>query len=225
MSEQRLEEMSSFFNKRAGTYDNHMMKELDLQVFYNEIANCLPKGRNVIKVLDLGCGTGLELEGLFTVYPDAQVTGVDLSDRMLEVLKVKYKDKETQLNLVCKSYFDMDFGVEMYDLALSTYSLHHFSVEQKSVLYENVFKSLKQDGMYIEGDYTVKNIEEERYYTSENERIRKENEINEGFYHYDTPFAIQTQIELLRRAGFRKVVTHKEWDNTSIFVSCKEQQE
>lgn len=222
MSVHGLEEMSSFFDKRVEIYDNHMIKELDLEVFYKEIANCYSQRRKVTKVLDLGCGTGLELEGLFKNYPDAQVTGVDLSAKMLDFLHVKFKNKETQLNLICKSYFDIDFDADMYDLILSTYSLHHFSVEQKFKLYRNIFKSIKQDGVYIEGDYTVKTIEEESFYLSENERIRKENGITDGFYHYDTPLAIQTQIDLLRKVGFRKVVTHKEWDNTSILVCSKE---
>lgn len=98
MSEHRIEEMSSFFDKRAKTYDNHMIKELDLDVFYNEIANCFLQGRKEVKLLDLGCGTGLELEGFFKIYPDAQVTGVDLSAKMLELLKIKYKDSTSNLS-------------------------------------------------------------------------------------------------------------------------------
>jgi len=221
MSEQRIEEMSDFFNKRAETYDDHMLIELDLNVFYDEIAKCFPVDRKYVKLLDLGCGTGLEIERLFKIYPNAEVTGVDLSIEMLNVLKEKYKDKEKQINLICKSYFDIDFGADTYDFALSTYSLHHFSAKLKLSLYKKIYTTLKYDGIYIEGDYTVKTIEEERQYIAENERLRKENSVNDGFYHYDTPFAIQTQIDLFKKAGFRNVEVRNQWDNTSIIVCHK----
>ena len=44
MSESLIEAMSVFFNKRAETYDDHMLKDLDLNQFYEEIAQCLPSG-------------------------------------------------------------------------------------------------------------------------------------------------------------------------------------
>lgn len=216
-----FEEMSEFFNKRADTYEDHMLKDMDLKVFYDEIENCLPVGKEQVKVLDLGCGTGLELERLFKLYPEAEVTGIDLSENMLRILKNKFADKEGQLNLICKSYFDVDFGAEVFDLALSTYSLHHFTVESRLALYRNVAASLKQDGVYIEGDYTVKTVEEEKLHMAENERIRKENGVVDGIYHYDTPLAVQTQAELLRMAGFREVTIRKEWDSTTVFVCSK----
>jgi tRNA (cmo5U34)-methyltransferase len=221
MSEQRLEEMSSFFDKRAETYDNHMLNELDLEVFYSEIAKCIPLGKGKVKLLDLGCGTGLEIERFFNLYLDAHVTGVDLSSKMLEVFRRKFDDRETQINLIYSSYFDMEFGKEVFDFVVSTYSLHHFSAEQKLSLYKKIFNSLKNDGLYIEGDYTVKSKEDERFYIAENERIRKENGYNEGFYHYDTPFSIETQMHLLNEAGFNKVTLHKEWENTCIIICSK----
>jgi hypothetical protein len=51
--------------------------------------------------------------------------------------------------------------------------------------------------------------------------MRRENAITDGFYHYDIPFAVQTQIDLLRSAGFDKVETYREWDSTSILICNK----
>ena len=39
------------------------------------------------KAVDLGCGTGLELEAYFAVNPEAKVTGIDLCAPMLDALK------------------------------------------------------------------------------------------------------------------------------------------
>ena len=68
-------------------------------------------------ILDLGCGTGLELEELFAVNPGAKVTGIDLSEAMLNALKAKFPEKD--LTLVCASYFDVPFGENAYDAAVS----------------------------------------------------------------------------------------------------------
>lgn len=57
-----LEEMASFFENRLAGYDEHMMTEIEgAAAFYAFTASLLPDG--ACDVLDLGCGTGLELEG------------------------------------------------------------------------------------------------------------------------------------------------------------------
>ena len=214
-----LEKMNEFFDKRADTYDRHMLVDLQLEEFYEEIANCFPVGTNTLKLLDLGCGTGLELERLFLKFHDLSVTGIDLSQEMLNVLKVKYADKE--IKLICGSYFDVIFKDNYFDYALSTYSLHHFSEEDKIGLYNKVFASLRDGGIYVEGDYICKTIEQQLFFISVNERLRKENNITDGFYHYDTPFTIETQIKLLKIAGFTDAQLVKEWESTSIIVARK----
>ncbi len=221
MSDKKIEIMSEFFDNRAETYDYHMIEKLDLNVFYNEIAKYIPVNRPNIEILDLGCGTGLELERVFNIYPDAEVTGVDLSSKMLDKLKEKYKDKVTQLNLVCESYFDIDYGTEIYDMVLSTYSLHHFGRELKLSLYRKIHSSLKTRGVYIEGDYTVKTMEEENSLIAEYEHIRNTNCIADGFYHFDIPFTAKTQTDLLGKAGFGEVDIVKQWDNATVFLCQK----
>lgn len=214
-----LEKMNEFFNKRANTYDNHMLVDLQLKEFYEAIAGCFPASNEHLSLLDLGCGTGIQLERLFDKMPNLSVTGIDLSQEMLNVLKDKYPGRI--LNLLCQSYFDTDFDIDRYNYALSTYSLHHFSESEKSVLYKRIFNSLKDEGIFIEGDYTCKTIEQQEFYLSENKRLRRENKITDGFYHYDTPFTADTQINLLKSAGFYDVRVVHEWENTSIFIAIK----
>jgi tRNA (cmo5U34)-methyltransferase len=214
-----LEKMNEFFDKRADSYDHHMLVDLQLTEFYEEIANCFPVGMNNQKLLDLGCGTGLELEQLFAKISMLSVTGVDLSQEMLNVLKAKYADKE--LKLICGSYFDVDFGEQCFDYALSTYSLHHFSEEEKIGLYRKIYIFLHDGGNFVEGDYTCKTMKQQRFHITENERLRKENGITDGFYHYDTPFTAETQIKLLKSVGFTDVQVVKEWESTSIIIARK----
>ena len=117
-----LEKMDDFFVARVNGYDDHMKSTIEgADEFYDFTASLLPENAGA-SVLDLGCGTGLELEAYFAVNPSAAVTGIDLTQAMLDTLKEKFPEKD--LNLICGSYFDEPFGESAFDAAVSVESLH-----------------------------------------------------------------------------------------------------
>jgi len=213
-----LEEMADFFNTRADTYDNHMLVDVGLDNFYEVIATCIDKPTvQLERLLDLGCGTGLELERLFEKYPNMQVTGIDMSAEMLKKLKEKFPDKKLQL--ICGSYFDVDFNGP-YDCVLSTYSFHHFSEESKLVLYKKIYDSLRQGGSFVFGDYTVTTDEQQQMLLKENATKRKKQGIPDGdFYHFDTPFTAETEMKLMKSAGFVSIQLIWQQENASIIIA------
>lgn len=214
-----MEKMSDFFAAMVEGYDEHMLTEVaGCKEGYAEMARLVPISCKTL--LDLGCGTGLELDEIFKKLPDLDVTGIDLTQAMLDKLKQKHPDKS--LNLICGSYFDVPFGSEKYDCAVSFQTLHHFSKELKSELYKKIYRALTHGGLYIECDYMVENQEEEDYYFTEYERIRRELNLRESeFYHYDTPCTVENQINLLKNACFRNVEKVFRMENTTILVACK----
>ena len=128
----KLEKMDDFFAARIDGYDEHMKTNIEgVSGFYAYTASLLPAAAGS-RVLDLGCGTGLELEEYFARNPDAEVTGIDLSEAMLDALKAKFP--ENALTLVRASYFDAPFGENRFDAAVSVESLHHFPAEMKASL-------------------------------------------------------------------------------------------
>ncbi|HNX14211.1 MAG TPA: class I SAM-dependent methyltransferase [Oscillospiraceae bacterium] len=198
-----MEKMNEFFAARVDSYEEHMLSGVEgSKEAYIKMAQLLPKSCK--NLLDLGCGTGLELDEIFKLFPDLDVIGIDLTQEMLDKLMQKHPDKH--LNLICGSYFDVDLGKSEYDCAVSFQTLHHFSHEIKIGLYRKLIDALKPGSCYIECDYMVETQEEEDLYYSENARKRKEQGIPDGeFYHYDTPCTVQNQIEMLRTAGFKHV--------------------
>lgn len=185
---------------------------------YVKMAELLPQDAD--EILDLGCGTGLELDEIFKIMPFIHVTGIDLTQAMLDKLKQKHPNKN--LSLINASYFDYDFGTHKYDTVISFQTMHHFSHEDKLKLYSKIFQSLKTDRCYIECDYMVESEEEETFYYSENKRIRKEQGIPDGeFYHYDTPCTINNQIKLLSKVGFKTVKMNFRVGNSTIIVAKK----
>lgn len=198
-----IEKMRDFFTKRIDIYDEHMLNDVEgCKEGYLKVAELLPE--NVNELLDLGCGTGLELDEIFRTKPYIKVTGIDLTQAMLDKLKEKHPDKN--LTLINANYFDCDFGIETFDAALSFQTMHHFTHEDKIKLYKKIYAALRDGGQYIECDYMVEKQEEEDFYFSEYQRIREEQGLADGeFYHYDTPCTIDNQIKMLYKAGFKSV--------------------
>ena len=215
-----LEKMAEFFEARLARYDEHMLTNIEgAREFYPYTASLLPKGEGA-EVLDLGCGTGLELEYYFRLNPSASVTGIDLSAGMLDALKGKFADKK--LNLICGSYFDIPLGEGVYDAAVSVESLHHFTKEEKTALYTKVFSALKDNGCFVLTDYFAKSKDEEKQMRAELERLKAEQGIADGeYYHYDTPLTVEREIDALRKAGFKKIDIGKNWAATYVLYSVK----
>ena len=212
-----LEEMGEFFNVRTDIYDSHMIDNLGLAEFYTAIADCIDAPVN--NLLDLGCGTGLELEGLFHKYPNMEVTGIDMAGEMLKKLKDKFPGKK--LRLICGSYFDVDFD-GVYDCVLSTYSLHHFCEESKLDLYKKVYSALKPGGTFVLGDYTVDTLQRQHELAAINDAKRRILGIKEAVIcHFDTPFTAKVEMRLMKAAGFAATEVVKQWDSTSIIVAKK----
>lgn len=215
-----MEKMDEFFAARAEGYDEHMLNEVEgCREAYSKIAELIPE--NTQTLLDLGCGTGLELEGIFRRFPELKVTGIDLTAEMLAKLSEKFPDKN--ITLINGDYFQTDLGKEKFNTAISFETMHHFSHEMKTGLYGKICNSLKAGGVYIECDYMVETQEEEEHWFSENSRIRKEMGIPENeFYHYDTPCTIKNQIKMLISAGFKRAEAVFQKGNTVIITAKKD---
>ncbi len=214
-SDSPLEEMSDFFTKRLDGYEEHMS---DLEKSYQMFADILPlKCR---KVLDLGCGTGLELDKIWQKNPDIEVTGVDLCQSMLNKLQEKHSDKP--LTTICQDYFQYDFGNGKWDAVISFESLHHFLPERKIDLYRKIFHSLKDGGIFILGDYIACCDEEEELLRGVYLKKRTLSPVAENcFVHFDIPLTLDHEKELLQNVGFTIEEVLRNPDNATIITAAK----
>ncbi len=215
-----LEKMNEFFDKRLDGYEEHQLNVIEsANEFYPFTAACLPVNENAA-VLDLGCGTGLELGYYFELNKTAKVTGIDLAEGMLKVLKEKFADKS--LTIIQGSYFDVPFEKDFYDAAVSVESLHHFTKDEKIPLYRKVFEALKADGYFILTDYFAESDESEIFFRKELIRLKAEQGIDDNeFYHYDTPLTVEHEIQALKEAGFSTVEILGQWGATCAIRAKK----
>jgi tRNA (cmo5U34)-methyltransferase len=201
------EEMAAFFDARAAGYDDYFRDEIfpdELLVgFYDALSAPIGETDAPLRILDLGCGTGLELEALFQRVPNARVTGVDLAEGMLKLLISKYSARMRQITLVVDSFLTMPLGSQVYDHVLSGNSMHHVLRHTKRELYRKIHAALKPGGSYIEGDSVVPYEMEGEFIAEYHECAATVPPAPDGTYHLDVPFSLETQKSLLLEAGFR----------------------
>lgn len=208
-----LEPMDVFFENRLSDYDEHMLTAIEgAEEFYPYTASLLPMNAGC-EVLDLGCGTGLELGEYFSLNPHARVTGIDLSSGMLDALRAKFPDRD--IRLIHGSYFDVPLGEEFFDAAVSVESLHHFTAGDKLSLYRKLHRALKPGSYFVLTDYFAESEALEQEYFENLRLLREEQDIPEGeLYHYDTPLTVEHETDILLRAGFSRVETMNRWEAT-----------
>ena len=214
-----IEKMADFFDARVEGYKEHMMTNIvAADEYYPETARQFPAVDNM-NLLDLGCGTGLELDHLFPRIPGLTVTGVDLSGRMLQRLREKYPDKP--MTLIKGDYFTVELPENSFDAAIAVQTMHHFRDAEKTALYRRILSFLKEGGLYVETDYTAVDEAEEKQMLSEADRLIAENGDRETLFHIDIPFTLEHEMRLLTEAGFSEVkaVWHKA--NTAIMTARK----
>ena len=214
-----LEKMSNFFENRLDGYDEHMMNIESANEFYPFTAKCLPVKENC-HILDLGCGTGLELEEYYLLCPTAKITGIDLSQGMLSALSKKFDDKD--IALIVGSYFDIPFGEDIFAAAVSVESLHHFTKEEKIPLYAKLHTALKNNGYFILTDYFSLSDDEEQMHRQNLAALKAKQAIDDDeFYHYDTPLTVKHEVEALFEAGFSTVEVLNNWGATHTIKAVK----
>lgn len=209
------EEMAAFFNVRVSGYEAHMKENPN---YYEEkmiLADQFEITSEPVKILDLGCGTGLEIEYILQRTPNAQFLGIDLAGAMLESLRKKYQAVLDQIELINGSYFDYDFGLNRFDYVVASATMHHWLPERKLSLYKRILDSLKLGGKFINDDYLVP-VKEEGEMLEVYLRLIASGLLKDGqFYHLDIPCSAQTETKIMNEAGFQRVkVVYEHYSQT-----------
>ncbi|ERI93367.1 methyltransferase domain protein [Clostridiales bacterium oral taxon 876 str. F0540] len=213
-----VENMDEHFDKCASDYDRHFYEDLGMCEFYDEIERQITSCGEPKNILVLGCGTGLEIE---RIKHSAEVTAIDISPGMLEKLKKKELYPKITLNTICNSYFDVQFAENHFDLVLSTYSLHHFTLQQKMQLYKKIYDSLRVNGYFINGDTVCKDKETEAFLLNNAKEIYEKKQVPFGSIHVDVPLALDTEVTLLSDIGFKSITVERRWNKAALIKAVK----
>ena len=75
------------------------------------------------RLLEVGCGTGYNLSKIHDRFPNAELTGIDVSEEMLEIAAKKTKKAGNKINLVCMPYGENNTMQSGFDVIVFSYSL------------------------------------------------------------------------------------------------------
>ncbi len=188
---ERNQKQRAFFNEKIDSYDEVHSAYMDIK---GTLADNLDK--NVKRILDLEAGTGLELIHVFELFPDVEVTVVDITENMLE--KLKNRSFSNNVVAICGDFFEVSFG-DNYDAVISTSALHHFKKNEKLKLYRKIYNCLKENGQFINCDKIAltQEIEDKQLFELENNV--------ENYKHVDTPLTVGHEKEVLENVGFKEI--------------------
>ncbi|HEX3048225.1 MAG TPA: class I SAM-dependent methyltransferase [Bacillota bacterium] len=219
------ESMESFFNERLAGYEAHMKESYIYDAAKAHLADQFDSSQDPITILDLGCGTGLEIEYILKKTPNAQFICIDLNGSMIDLLKIKYQKVLNQIETIKASYFDYDMGTNRFDYVVASMTMHHWLYAPKVSFYHRIFDALKPGGKFVNDDYLV-HEDKEAEILANYLQLKASGVIKEGeFYHIDIPFSINTERRVFAEAGFLNVKVvyeyYSEKGNGSLLVGYK----
>jgi tRNA (cmo5U34)-methyltransferase len=218
---EKYEDMGAFFDRRADDYKLHMRDGNDYyDTEFVSLVKDVPVTDERLMVLDLGCGTGVELKYIFDKAPNARIVCVDVSDKMLDILREAYSEYANNLDIMCESYLEIEFGEGKYDFIVACSTLHHLLAEDKLTLYQKLNRALKAGGYLLIQDYIASTEEDELSQREQYLNLIENDDIDRNrIYHIDIPLTLEHEVELLEKAGFASVTTERMGENGVIIIA------
>lgn len=128
------------YNKIAESYYTHR----DLNKFNSELgkfALLLSRGAHI---LDVGCGAGIPT-GRNLVQKGFTVTGIDLSDTMLELARKNVPEAK----FIKMDMNEIKFNNNTFDGIVSVYALFHVPKQNHSAIFKKFYEILKTGGIIM----------------------------------------------------------------------------
>ncbi len=224
------------FNENvAKVFDNMVERSIP---FYHEIHRLIIdlagkiKKKNVI-IYDLGCSTGTTMilldQFLKKKGINAHFIGIDNSIPMLEKCREKLiKNKVRSYTLLCADLTQFDFGKA--DMVIMNYTLQFIPVKNRLELLKKIYKSLNSKGLFVmtekihSEEKNTQDLITELYYDFKERNGYSRLEIaqkREALEKFLITLSTKDELELMKKAGFKKRDQIFRWYNFSCFLGMK----
>lgn len=226
-----LNKIKNHFEEEAEEFDAIIQK---LIPFYSDMLEALVltiphQGKEKIVVADLGCGTGTIAKRVLEVYPNAQVTCIDLAENMIETAKVKLVNYHN-VEYIVKDFYDFDFE-KRYDAVLSSLALHHLKNDQdKKGFFKKIFDALKSGGVFYNADVvlgsneTLQNLYMKKWKEFMLKKVSAslvESKWLPKYEDEDRPAELMWQLKWLEEIGFKKIDVIWKYYNFTVYGGTK----
>lgn len=222
---QKEERKPSVFDFLPQRYDTLLKQSLpNWQTFFSTVIEFVPEGK--IDILELGCGAGFLTSMIRKARSEVSITCIDKNPEMLAVAKAKPELKG--INFIEGDILKV-WPKGTFDLVVSTQCLSSFSVDDKARAFKQIHKTLREGGMFIEGDIFIpeEGWEEEIYKAQWKqymiERRLSAEEAEEMLVSLDRIHGkldtLPTFRERLKEAGFERIFCPYWYEMYAVFVA------
>ncbi|MEW5424910.1 class I SAM-dependent methyltransferase [Amorphus sp. 3PC139-8] len=151
------DEIAGYVYERGGQSTAPMLK--DHATLWDRLADqaMARAGRDVKKVVDLGCGFGASTQPYYAGHPDISVVGVELSAPCLKVAAQRAAERQAQ-NVLYKQADAIATGLEAgeNDIVTSSMVLHEMPPSHIKALLKETHRLLAPGGLSIHLDFLVR---------------------------------------------------------------------
>lgn len=154
-------QITHMWDESAVTFDSHYGHKVksneESEAWTNMFKSLIPAGK--LKILDVGCGTG-EISVLFAQM-DNDVTGIDLSEKMMDVGRQKALSKGLDIKFINGDAENPPFGEGTFDVLVTRHLLWTLPNPEKAVVnWNRVLRkggcALVIDGIWDDGSLNIR---------------------------------------------------------------------
>lgn len=121
----------------------------------------IPKG----KTLDICCGAGTN--ALYLAKKGFQVTGIDISSKVVSYAKAKASKANLKIRLQVENFLSLPFEDEEFNFVFDMGCFHHVKVKDRNVFIRGIHRVLKKGGFYLMVCFSNKNGPAWNHFTKE----------------------------------------------------------
>ncbi len=216
------------FEQEAFNYDDLILRLIPYYHQQNSILLSLidfPDNTS-IKVLDLGCGTGVLSHLILEKFQHAHVVAFDFAENMLTACRKNLSAYHERVKFQQGDFATDDIGSD-YDLIISGLAIHHLNAQAKQALFKNLSSNIKPGGLLLIREM-VKGASDkltEKYEKLWRKFIHDSGEDDNHWFakhlEEDIPDSVENQIQWLAQAGFVDIGCHWRYLNFAIFGASK----
>ena len=144
---------SSYEVARYGDPYKEQYRQIRNEALVDLISESFGKN-NSLRILEIGCGTGMTLTYLATLPTRHELHGMDFSQTMLSQAYQKLAGVDNPFRLAQGNSFELPYGENVFDVIYSTRFIHQFSHDDKKRIYQEMLRVLKQGGLLINEFYS-----------------------------------------------------------------------
>jgi len=179
-----------------------------------------------IDVIDLGSGTGNLSWMMREKFPNARITCLDLSEKMLETSRNKLGENKT--TYVLKDFSRYEFDAK-YDVVISSLALHHLKVKDRQQFFAKIYAALRNGGAFLNADIVLASntpwqklyLKKWKTFLNRSFSAGEIREVNKRYRNEDRPVVLLEDLKRLKESNFRKSDILWKYYNFAVYGTMK----